>query len=218
MINRKFREKGRRRENGGCTATLRRVSSAGGGHIECSERDICFRWARWAELCVPSVGGCPFGSSAGYLPIYLSPAARWTRAAYCAWTRACMRDSVIPPRYWWCVALFIAASPLSRRRGPLHTNRSLARKRRSPLSLSSLSPATGKRGCGGGCSFTRVNAPCVRYVEEYYAVATRCASEQRIFYDPGTPGIKTARRTVRRTSIGTSRFLARTVSSFFLCS
>jgi len=57
----------------GTTVTLLRVSRAGGGHIECSERDICFRWARWAELCVPSIGGCPFGTSAGYLPIYLSP-------------------------------------------------------------------------------------------------------------------------------------------------
>jgi len=39
-------------------------------------------------------------------------------------------STVIPPRYWWCVALFIAASPLSRRREPLHTNRPLVRWRR----------------------------------------------------------------------------------------
>lgn len=72
-----------------------------------------------------------------HLAIYLScprePRNRWTRAAIVrerARAHVCNvrapAPAVIPPRYWWCVALFIAASPLSRRRGPLHTNRPLA--------------------------------------------------------------------------------------------
>lgn len=128
----------------------------------------------------------------------------------CVNARVYMRDSaVIPPRYWWCVALFIAASPLSRRRGPLHTNRSLARQRGGTprlsfsLSLTSLSPATRKRGrrmlvyarerpvralCGGVlCGRDEMR-------RQYPAPAD--------FSRP--TGIKTARRTVRRTSIGES--------------
>lgn len=118
-----------------------------------------------------------------------------------------MRDSaVISPRYWWCVALFIAASPLSRRRGLLHTNRPLARKRRNSLSLSSLSPVKRKGGRGRRRRRTLVyarerpvRALCGRVLRgrnETY-VSTE---HQQIFYDPGTPGIKTARRLKNRST------------------
>jgi len=123
----------------------------------------------------------------------------------CVNARVYMRDSaVISPRYWWCVALFIAASPLSRRRGLLHTNRPLARKRRNSLSLSSLSPVKRKGGWGRRRRRTLVyarerpvRALCRRVLRgrnETY-VSTE---HQRIFYDPGTPGIKTARRLKNR--------------------
>lgn len=148
-----------------------------------------------------------------HLAIYLSsprePRNRWTRAAIVrerarARTHVCdMRapaSTVIPPRYWWCVALFIAASPLSRRRGPLHTNRPLARRRRGGP-VSPLSPEGGK-----GHPFTRAKTLCMRYVDGYYAVARRDAyvsyreSTGQIFYEPGTPAIKISRRLKNRSA------------------
>lgn len=105
-------------------------------------------------LPVGMTGGYPFGSSAGYLS-YLPvrtclPAPKGGREkgsrplpmdACCVlcvsvYRRAPPASTVIPPRYWWCVALFIAASPLSRRRGTLHTNRSLVWRVRGTRALS----------------------------------------------------------------------------------
>lgn len=85
--------------------------------------------------------------SAGYLPTYLPEPESTADGRVLRIVRervyACAPVfTVIPPRYWWCVALFIAASPLSRRREPLHTNRSLVRRKRGgspPLSSLSLS-------------------------------------------------------------------------------
>lgn len=128
---------------------------------------------------------------------------RWDACCVlCVNARVYMRDSaVIPPRYWWCVALFITASPLSRRRGPLHTNRSLARKRRNSLSLSlclfSLTCVKRKRGRGRKGRRRRrlvyarerpMRALCGRILrgrDETYVSTSIRSEHQRIFYDPG---------------------------------
>lgn len=111
-------------------------------------------------------------------------------------------SAVIPPRYWWCVALFIAASPLSRRRGPLHTNRFLVRTRwGGSVSLSLLSHLRegkdtrlrARKLCACATWTSIMRSPQDAYVS--YRESTR-----QIFYDPGTPAIKISRRLKNRSA------------------
>lgn len=109
-------------------------------------------------------------------------------------------SAVIPSRYWWCVALFIAASPLSRRAGR-RIQIALSQEERTSLTCLGRERAAGGRGQRTR-SFTRANTPCVRYVEEYYAVATSATYVADAFLRPRTPAIKIVRRLKNRSSIG----------------